>query len=269
MSEQAQAPLARARRWRDVNASARALYRRTSQYWSYSRLVSYRRLRRYRGKYAGQRCFVIGNGPSLNDTDLSRLRNEVTFGSNRLYMLFERLGFLTTFFVVVDPLVVEHYHRDIDALQTVKFVPARQRHRFTFDRRTVFFEEAKALTFSRRPSAGFWDGGSVTYLSLQLAYLMGFNPVYLIGVDHNYSVSKTHREDRISILGTADGNDRDHFAPDYFERDVQWSVPNLELKELGYRMAKFAFERDGRRVFDATVGGRLQVFQKVDYASLF
>jgi hypothetical protein len=41
------------------------------------------------------------------------------------------------------------------------------------------------------------------------------------------------------------------------------------LKELGYRMAKFAFERDRRRVFDATIGGALDIFEKADYETLF
>jgi hypothetical protein len=34
-------------------------------------------------------------------------------------------------------------------------------------------------------------------------------------------------------------------------------------------MAREAYEADGRRVLDATVGGKLMVFPKVDYNELF
>ena len=51
--------------------------------------------------YRGERCVIIGNGPSLNRTDLELLRNQHTFGLNRLYLLFEQLGFATEFHVVV------------------------------------------------------------------------------------------------------------------------------------------------------------------------
>ena len=54
------------------------------------------RLEVYRDLHRGKRCFVIGNGPSLKQTDLSLLKNEFTFGLNRIYLLFPELGFTTT-----------------------------------------------------------------------------------------------------------------------------------------------------------------------------
>ncbi len=57
--------------------------------------------------HAGKRAFIIGNGPSLKQTDLSRLRNEFTFGLNRIYLMFPELGFHTTYFVTVNDLVIE------------------------------------------------------------------------------------------------------------------------------------------------------------------
>ena len=60
---------------------------------------SARRIREFRDAYKGRRCFIIGNGPSLRRMDLSPLRDEVTFGLNRIYLLFEELGFSTTFLV--------------------------------------------------------------------------------------------------------------------------------------------------------------------------
>src|SRR5699024_10081487 len=56
------------------------------------------KLARFAGRHAGQRCFIIGNGPSLAKMDLGPLRGEVTFGMNRIYLLRDKIGFLPTYF---------------------------------------------------------------------------------------------------------------------------------------------------------------------------
>jgi hypothetical protein len=62
------------------------------------RRESIQRLTEFKDIHKGKRAFIIGNGPSLKHTDLGRLRNEYTFGMNRIYLLFEELGFHTTYF---------------------------------------------------------------------------------------------------------------------------------------------------------------------------
>ncbi len=49
----------------------------------------------------------------------------------------------------------------------------------------------------------------------------------------------------------------------------RWQLPDLEASERAYRMARTAFGKDGRRVLDATKGGKLAVFSKADFDSLF
>ena len=61
----------------------------------------------------GERCFIIGNGPSLKQTDLSRLKNEKTIGMNRFYLMFPELGFKTSYFVSINDLVVEQCAADL------------------------------------------------------------------------------------------------------------------------------------------------------------
>ena len=46
------------------------------------------KLRSYKNKFAGERCFVVGNGPSLNNMDMSKLSDEYTFGMNRIFLMF-------------------------------------------------------------------------------------------------------------------------------------------------------------------------------------
>ncbi|MFO7997093.1 MAG: hypothetical protein R6U93_08195, partial [Dehalococcoidia bacterium] len=80
------------------------------------------RIKALKDKHEGQRCFIIGNGPSLRNTDLSLLRDEVTFGLNRIYLLFDQIGFPTSYFVSFNNLVIEQCARDIAELPCPKFI---------------------------------------------------------------------------------------------------------------------------------------------------
>jgi len=101
-------------------------------------------------------------------------------------------------------------------------------------------------------------------VALQLAYHMGFNEVILVGVDHNFTTKGLANTTIIS-----DGDDPNHFASNYFGKGFKWQLPDLEGSERAYRLAKDAYEKVGKRIIDATIGGKLTIFPKVDYIGLF
>src|SRR5512139_27519 len=76
------------------------------------RRESIRRLAALKDIHKGKRAFVIANGPSLKQTDMRKLRNEFTFGMNRIYLMFPELGFSTTYLTVVNDLVIEQTASD-------------------------------------------------------------------------------------------------------------------------------------------------------------
>jgi len=234
--------------------------------WALSRKrrISQRRLSSFREKHRDQRCFIIGNGPSLNKTDLSKLRNEITFGLNRIYLLFNKLGFSTTYLMSVNHLVLEQCQDEILELPIPKFISWRAIHRYPMADNTIFIRTSGDIGFSFDPHASLYESGTVTHVALQMAYFMGFQEVILIGVDHNF-ITKGPANQAVQ----SQGPDPNHFDPNYFPKGFRWHLPNLEGSEGGYRLAKKVFEDDGRLVMDATVGGKLQVFPKVDYESLF
>jgi hypothetical protein len=229
------------------------------------RRESVRQLAAYKDKHKGRRAFIIGNGPSLRDTDTSRLQHEFTFGMNRIYLAFPEWGFPTSYFVAVNDLVVEQSAAEISAQAMPKFLTWRARRYIDKTESTIFlhttYERPKFATDVR---GRVWEGATVTYVALQLAYYMGFDPVILIGVDHSF---KSQGQPNTTVVSR--GEDPDHFHAGYFGKGFRWQLPDLETSEVGYAMARQAFEADGRRVLDATVGGQLQVFDKVDYNSLF
>jgi len=93
---------------------------------------------------------------------------------------------------------------------------------------------------------------------------MGFKQVILIGVDHSFQSKGTPHSTVVSK-----GDDQDHFDPSYFGKGFRWQLPDLETSEQAYHLAREAYEKDGREILDATIGGKLAIFPKVDYPSLF
>ncbi len=229
------------------------------------RRASIRRLGEQKDLFAGERCFIIGNGPSLKHTDVSKLENEYTFGLNRIYLAFQDWGFETSFFVSVNDLVIQQTAAEIAALNMPKFLTWRAREWVGLDEYTSFLHTTYiGPKFARDARGRLWEGATVTYVALQLAFHMGFQQVILIGVDHNFATRGTP-----NTTITSAGDDPDHFHASYFGKGFRWQLPDLETSEIGYRMARQAYVRAGRQVLDATVGGKLTVFDKVDYASLF
>ncbi len=226
--------------------------------------LSRERLTALRDKHRGERCFIIGNGPSLRDTDLSLLRDEHTFGLNRIYLMFDELGFSTTYHVTVNSLVIEQCAPEIAEVPCPKFIAWQARHLIDFTPDMMFLVSRDGPKFYTSVADGIWEGATVTYVAMQLAYYLGFHTVILIGVDHAF---RTNGEPHSTVV--SEGDDRDHFSADYFGKGFRWQLPDLETSEMAYRLARSRFERSGRQVVDATVGGQLDVFPKASYESCF
>ena len=229
------------------------------------RRASIAHLQAYQNCHLGERCFIIGNGPSLKETDLNKLRGEFTFGMNRIYLLFPDLGFPTSYYVSVNSLVIEQCAADIRGLPVPKFLSWRSHD---------LIEPTDDMIFLHTPYSGpkfepdarqrLWEGATVTYVALQLAYYMGFETAVLIGVDHSFT---TQGKPNTTIV--SEGDDPNHFNAGYFGKGFRWQLPDLDTSEQAYVLARQAYEADGRSVLDATVGGKLNIFPKVNFQELF
>jgi hypothetical protein len=248
--------------WAWHNRGRHVLAKLFNPHWAESR----RALHKFRDLHKGQRCFIIGNGPSLRQTDLSLLKGEITFGLNRIYLLFPELSFKTTYLISVNDLVLEQCADEMKPLQVPKFITWRARSLLSDDPRTIFIDTdyTGPEKFSGDASGRMFEGFTVTYVALQLAYYMGFEEVILVGVDHNFVT-----QGPANAAVVSNGDDPNHFSPNYFGKGFKWQLPDLEGSERAYRLAKAAYEAAGRRVLDATVGGKLSIFPKITYDSLF
>jgi len=248
--------------WWYRNRGRHVLARALNPHWHESR----RRMQELHNSHTGERCFIIGNGPSLRQTDLAKLQGEFTFGLNRIYLIFPELGFATSCLVSVNDLVLEQCAGEMKALELPKYLTWRARRWFSGDRQAVFMDTDFTGTedFSPDASGRVFEGFTVTYVALQLAYHMGFSQAVLIGVDHTFATQGPANKAVVS-----QGDDPNHFSPNYFGAGFKWQLPDLEGSERAYKLAKKAYENNGRRILDATIGGKLTIFPKVDYNFLF
>jgi hypothetical protein len=197
--------------------------------------------------------------------DLEPLRHEFTFGANRVYLLFQELGFTTSVLTSVNKHVIDQYGDDFLEYSSVpRFLSWHGKHLARQDPEITLLPLGRFRRFSKNPvRSAMWDGATVTCVSLQLAYWMGFREVVLIGVDHNFREQGDPHQ-----LIVNQGDDVNHFDPTYFGKGARWQLPDYISSEYAYALARDAFERDGRRIIDATIGGQLDIFPKASYDQL-
>ncbi|UCG02596.1 MAG: DUF115 domain-containing protein [Candidatus Heimdallarchaeota archaeon] len=246
--------------------------------------------------YMGERCFILGNGPSLNQTDLSNLKNEVSIASSGIFHIFKENDYRPTYYTVVDFIFAQQYAKIIDRVIKkdnitgvllnslkkyiqgddstiwVNFLPTwihGHYSQYTLENMETNRENPLLPEFSEDLVRGIHDAGTVTYVNLQLALYMGFQDIYLIGVDHNYHIEKTIRTKDEDILISDYEVDPNHFSPNYTPKGHKMAVPRVSIMESSYYKARKVAESRGINIYDATKGGQLRVYQKVDYDSLF
>ncbi|MDX6274477.1 MAG: hypothetical protein QOJ92_1687 [Frankiales bacterium] len=233
------------------------------------------KMRAFKDAFKGERCVIIGNGPSLNKLDLSAMRDTPTFAVNGIFYAAESMGFDPTFYVVEDTAVMADNTEQIRAYRAKhKLFPAEYRQYVGESEEVTYFRMNRGFyseasphysvpRFSTDAAKRVYCGQSVTIINLQLAYHFGFSEVALIGMDFSYNIpSSVIKEGMVFTSTEADEN---HFHPDYFGPGKKWKDPKLDRVLINYEQAKLFYEADGRRIVNATAGGNLHVFDRVDY----
>lgn len=219
----------------------------------------YMSLKGYRNKYSGKRCFIACTGPSLSIEDLESLKNEYVFGMNSICLIHDKTEWKPDFFGVQDNAVFEKVK---DAMLStdngVVFLPHSYKEKYPdipnnwvsiFVCGAYHLYEAYALhkyfsKFSYDCYECIYDGYSITYTLIQLAVYMGFKEIYLLGADSNYLGEKQH----------------------FIEHGHYASNTDIATDRLinTYEQAKKSTEAIGVNMFNATRGGMLEVFPRVN-----
>jgi len=226
------------------------------------------------------RAFLIGGGKSINETPIEKLHDEVTFGMNQIGLLYSETDWRPTYYLFFENVgsgrpdhgvdfnsYVPYVAREMESgrrcfisehlqpglmeytryrlFQNVLYVPYRCPH-MKLD-----------VTYPGRPYAWHLPNlchyGGTMNIAIQLAFLMGYDPIYLLGCDLGYIP--------ITSETTEDPN---HFHPDYWtwtDHGIRSMDKTLESMHIN---AKKEVEYHGRSIYNATVGGELEVYERVD-----
>lgn len=218
-------------------------------------------LNQFRDIHAGQDCFIIGNGPSLKHMDLSPLSEYYTFGLNKIYLIFEQVQLDLTYLVATNPLVIEQSKAVYEEELKFPMFLSHTGSEGVIDNRSNIhrLHTLNTWSFYDDITQPICEGNTVTYVAMQIAFFMGFERVFLIGVDHSFKQSGSSHETQVY-----QGDDENHFHPDYF-KGQKWQLADVYGSEVSYHLANYHYQKANRQIFDATVGGKLDVFPKISF----
>lgn len=220
---------------------------------------SRRVLRSWRNRYPNGKAVVLCNGPSLLKADFDLLQREgvFCFGLNKINLLFDKTSFRPNCVVSVNPLVLMQNADFYNQTELPLFLDSQVAGLVRGRNNVIFLHSNTYPLFARDCSISMFQGFTVTFVALQLAFHMGFRQVALVGADHTFATKGPANKTVVS--GEKDDN---HFDPNYFAGGMQWQLPDLFQSEVAYTMARDMYAAFGGQVVNATEGGQLDIFER-------
>lgn len=221
------------------------------------------KIKEYKQCNKGKRCFIVATGPSLDVQDLNKLYlyGEDSISMNTIWHAFGSTGWRPTYYMADDYRVfgqLKDYKDDL--AHTICFIGDtdesfwKEKYNNNVLRHHLSYEctETRYPKFSEDFSRTCYMGCTVTYSCMQLAVYLGYSEIYLLGVDFSYGGSGkdtkyTHfyQEKKIEAIG--------------FEKHVK----------LAYLKAKDYADSHNIKIYNATRGGKLEIFERVCFDDLF
>jgi hypothetical protein len=161
--------------------------------------------------------------------------------------------------VSVNPLVLEQNAEFFNSTLIDLFIDAyaRQKKIVMSRENVIYLHSAGISRFAKDVSISIAQGHTVTFVALQLAFHLGFDDVAIIGADHSYAISGASNK-----KVNSESIDTSHFDPRYFSGDMKWNLPDLFESEVWYGRAQNMYMAHGKRIYNCTVGGKLEVFPR-------
>ncbi len=245
------------------------------------------RNRRFKNIHKGKRCFIIGNGPSLRIEDLEKLKNEITFGCNSIYALYGYTSWRPTYYVAADSIFckevlssIESIYRVTEGTNAIFTSILGWGYRFLDKVQNSYFFKiehgfhGKGPCFSDDCEKSVYAASTVTYFMLQLAVYMGFNEIFLLGIDFSFSIER-------KLDGTIIENDVVNHMEIIEEEDSKITgdsakkmygyqyLADVDIQLAGYQSAKQYADSHNIKIYNATRGGKLETFDRVNFDDLF
>lgn len=161
---------------------------------------------RFKDIHKGERCFIIGNGPSLKDIDFSKLKKEITFTVNQLPRSDQFCQLHTNYHLWADERFFnldENDSADMELLDVMKKVNTENNSPLVFYKTTAKPMIDRFHLSETLHIAYYMDGGignelynieyplnrmlpifsTCIHYAIVIAVYMGFKDIYLLGCD--------------------------------------------------------------------------------------
>lgn len=298
----------------------------------------------FENAFEGERVFLVGNGPSLEDTPLELLTDEWTFAMNGIHHIYPETKWRPSFYMFIkndfkkvtkeevirsvetgaECFIGDEYRDALPHRENVHFLPVKKLksedmlerddtfHRWSLvDAQTATVDQISPY-WSTDPVDGVYRYHAM-YAAYQLVSYMGFDRIYLVGCDlgfedhaphmifehgldpRGYTSHRNFARDAFAnetFLGSlVNGlaftvtrrllasslapllakhprfSDPNHFEGSYIPLNQDKSYVDAEITK-SHILAKKMLAREGIKTYNATVGGELEVHERIDLIDL-
>lgn len=238
-------------------------------------IVSQYRIKKLKNIYKGQRIFVVCNGPSLKPEDLTKIYNAgyKSIGMNQIAYVYPNTPWRVNILVCTDGCIfwkkskkmIQECEADYKVFNRKDFLTS-----LSYNGKKIYvhcigdsilLDEPK---FSEDLLKKYYCIGTTAYESIEWARYLGAKEIYLIGCDMSYAVNAN--QDGSIYYNTSGGN---HFYEK--DKDELSHVKPVQTwqQKLAHRAADDYSRSNGFRIYNATRGGCLEEYERVDFDSLF
>ena len=233
-----------------------------------------RSIAKLKDSHKGEQCFVIGNGPSLSAADLQLLHEHriPCFGSNRIFKIFDQTDWRPNYFASEDVIILRGIQREVEAIPAEKkFIPVNLKWYEGIDIQGADYfylmyrgDLSDTFDMSLDAAHGVKCDATITTTCIQIAIYMGFSEIYLLGVDHNFAKMIDKNGNVVT-----DATIKNHFTEEYDKDIIDQGFQIDGATEAYLNIERLSRKLGSFRVYNATRGGKLEIFERVDFDKLF
>lgn len=226
-----------------------------------------KRLRQFKDIHKGETCFIVGNGPSLRAEDLEKIhqKNIPSFAFNRIYLMFDKTNWRPTYYVSQDEKTLLNCKETVNDMKLDhKFFPLFLKYYHNINIKNAYYYGFKSSVkgipvFSEDISKYIGRSTTVAYTAAQIAVYMGFKKIYLIGIDHNFSLYKNEKGELVKNETV-----KDYFTDEYNKDKGELYIPSLGNSTNAFKVMRRFCDDNNIEVYNSTRGGKLEVFTRVN-----
>lgn len=232
--------------------------------------------------------YIIGNGPSLNKIDISKLKGKDTISFNRAFIAFDEWGFYPKFYMTLDTVVLQNIKENIKELiersSIEKFFLPVWSHEYFGKNEKICYLNLKGSRFLKMRIWGKeFDRlsiiANVGATSIPVLKILGYRNFIILGTDCNYVESNIKnveieynpddKSGRKIVYKSSGDYDPNHFRPDYFGKGTEYSKPQQVNHYKGWEFIAKRMKKEKVNIILCSPGSRLSsLFTEGDFEEI-